>query len=133
MFPFTKQGWVPEGQEGPNDWAAIGWPADELANSYAIPFDAAPSELPEEYRIGQIYPTPFNEQATVEIALPTNAVLTVALYDVLGRQVSEVVNGWTPAGSHQFTIDASQLTSGVYFLRAEAGSHSATQKVALIR
>ena len=59
--------------------------------------------------------------------------VNLAVYDVQGRLVSELVNGWRDAGIHEVTFDGSGLASGIYLYRIEAGEYSAVGKMVLVR
>ena len=60
-------------------------------------------------------------------------MVNVAVYDINGRQVAELVNGYRSAGSHPVTWNANDLSSGVYMLHMISGDFSMMQKVMLIK
>jgi len=60
-------------------------------------------------------------------------VVKLSVYDISGRQVSDLVNGWRDAGVHNITFDASTLASGMYFYRIEAGEFSDVKKMVLVK
>ena len=78
------------------------------------------------------YPNPARSQATVRYALPDKQEATIRLYDVLGRRVRTVVSG-EQEGRHEQRLDTSRLSSGVYFLRLEAGGQVRTQKLTVVQ
>ncbi len=79
-------------------------------------------------------PNPFNAMTTVRVALPEAAELRVAVYNVNGQQVAELVNGSVSAGLHAYTFDATHLASGLYFVRATVpGQLNLTRKLMLVR
>lgn len=86
-----------------------------------------------EWRLGDVYPNPFNGSATVMFTLPAPANVRLALYDLLGRPVAVLGDGPFPAGTSRFAIDATALPSGSYFLRAAGGGLSATRRVTVVR
>jgi hypothetical protein len=90
-------------------------------------------ELPREFTLSQNYPNPFNPTTTIKYDLPIDAHVTLKLYDVLGREVLTLVNEQAKAGYHSTTLDASRLSSGVYFYRIQAGQFSQTKKLILVR
>ncbi len=92
-------------------------------------------ETPQEFALEPIYPNPFNGTATISLTLPSPGDLNVALFNVLGQEVMTVVRGPRVAGTHQISVDASALASGVYFVRAEMADSdlSATQKIVLMK
>ncbi len=79
------------------------------------------------------YPNPFNPSATIRYSVPDGSLVTVTLYDVLGREVAEVVNSRMEAGEYKCTIEVGDLSNGLYFLRLQAGVHSDTQKIVILK
>ena len=71
--------------------------------------------IPEAYSLKQNYPNPFNPVTKINYALPKSGLVTLKVYDVLGREVVSLVNENKPAGSYSVDFNASNLTSGVYF------------------
>ncbi len=61
------------------------------------------------------YPNPFNPKSTIKYQIAKSSVVVLKVFDILGREVSELVNGKLEAGSYNITFDASGLASGVYF------------------
>ena len=66
------------------------------------------------------YPNPFNPTTVIKYDLPTDSHVSLKVYDVLGREVLSLVDGVQTAGIHQVTLNASELSSGVYFYRLKA-------------
>jgi len=91
------------------------------------------SGLPEGFSLEQNYPNPFNPSTTIEFALPKSALVTLRVYDLLGRQVGELVNEKLAPGNYKTQWDASNFSSGVYFYRLEAGDFVDTKKLLLLR
>lgn len=81
----------------------------------------------------QNYPNPFNPSTVVgfRLSVAGNAKLTV--YDVLGREVAVLVDGPMSAGAHSVTFDASNLTSGVYLYKLEAGGMTQVRRMSLVK
>lgn len=77
-------------------------------------------ELPREYLLKQNYPNPFNPTTTIEFNLPEAAIVSVRIYDILGRSVATIGEGTLTAGVYRSVWDASELPSGVYFCRLQA-------------
>jgi len=105
-----------------NDWNLSGW-EDEVVQASA----------PAEFSLHRVYPNPFNPLTTINYALPEAAKVTLRIFDVNGRQVSELANGWRDAGMHEVTFDATNLASGVYLYRLNAGDYIATGKMVLMK
>ncbi len=91
------------------------------------------SIIPDHYTLYQNYPNPFNPSTTLTIALPEAAKVTLAVYDIMGRQIVELVNGWRDAGIHEVTFDGSDLASGVYVYRLETGEFVSCGKLVLMK
>lgn len=89
--------------------------------------------LPASYSLEQNYPNPFNPATTIEYSLPQNGFVSLKVFNVLGKEVAALVNGWNEAGKHKIDFDASGLNSGVYFYRLESGSFVDTKKMILLR
>jgi len=91
------------------------------------------TETPTTFALWQNYPNPFNPSTNVRYELPTSSDVRLSVYDLLGREVSVLVNERKEAGVHQVTFDASDLASGVYFYRLQAGDFVQTHKLCLVR
>jgi YD repeat-containing protein len=91
------------------------------------------TNVPAVYSLFQNYPNPFNPSTTIKFELPKASQVTLSVFDILGRQASVLVNERREAGVHEVKFDGSNLASGVYFYRIEAGSFVQTSKLLLIR
>jgi hypothetical protein len=81
----------------------------------------------------QNYPNPSNPNTTITYELPRALQVVLSVYDILGREVSVLVNDRRDAGVHEVKFDGSNLASGVYFYRIQAGSFVQTRKLLLVR
>jgi len=88
---------------------------------------------PNRFQLLGAYPNPFNPTTTIRYGLPIRTHVSLAVYNTLGQRVAELVNGEVEAGYHDVNFDASNLPSGVYFYRLQAGSYVETKKLLLIR
>jgi hypothetical protein len=93
----------------------------------------AENEIPKEFNIYQNYPNPFNPTTSIKYDVPKNSFVSIKVYDVTGKQIMELVNGEQAAGVYEATFDASNLSSGIYFYKMEAGKFSKVMKMVLIR
>ncbi len=125
-FPFVKSGtdyvagfipWVPDGV--PN-------PFDEIDKGDA-------RVAPTEFTLLGAYPNPFNPTTAISYQLSAVSLVNLSVYDISGRKVAELVDGWRNAGVHEATFDASDLASGIYIYRIEAGDFSAVRKMVLVK
>ncbi len=92
-----------------------------------------PVYQPSVYTLYQNYPNPFNPTTKIEYQLPELSKVKLTIYDVLGREVTTLVNEEKPAGTYEVDFDGTNLPSGVYFYRIESGSFSDTKKFILLK
>jgi len=95
--------------------------------------DIETETTPEAYSLSQNFPNPFNPNTTIRYEIPVAGVVTIKLYDLLGREVRVLVNEHKPPGRYQVTFDAGTLASGVYYYRLDAGGFHSVKKLVLIR
>jgi Ice-binding-like/Secretion system C-terminal sorting domain len=88
---------------------------------------------PETFALTQNYPNPFNPSTVFSFSLPAKSLVSLKVYDVLGREVSVVLSQEMPAGNYSKQWNAAALPSGVYFYRLEAGSFAETKKLLLLK
>ncbi len=89
--------------------------------------------LPLAYELQQSYPNPFSDHTTIRFALPKASVATLRVYDVLGRQVDELVDGLLPAGYHEVAFDGSRVASGLYVYRLETEDYVAIRQMMRVK
>jgi len=87
----------------------------------------------KEYALEQNYPNPFNPSTTIKYQLPRSGNVKLVIYDMLGREVKTLVNGFKQKGRYEVQFDASGLSSGVYIYRIEANVFSASRKMVLLK
>jgi hypothetical protein len=87
----------------------------------------------EGFALAQNYPNPFNPSTTITFVLPAPSYVTLAVYDLLGRQIARPVEGWCQAGRHQVLFEASGLAAGTYVYRLVAGEYRAARRFLLLR
>jgi len=89
--------------------------------------------LPSKFSLIQNYPNPFNPTTTITFTLPSRSDVHLSLVDVLGKVVREIAVGSYEAGLHKVELNASDLPSGVYFYRLEAGGFVDIKKLILMK
>jgi hypothetical protein len=82
---------------------------------------------PKSFNLSQNYPNPFNPSTSISYQLPSDAYVTLKIFNVLGNEVKTLTNGFTQAGSHQVQFNANELSSGVYFYTIKAVSLNGKQ------
>ena len=90
-------------------------------------------ESPETFHLSQNYPNPFNPTTTIEYNISSFQHVSLKVYDVLGREVSTLVDTEQNSGSYKVLFDASGLASGIYYYRLTVAGRSATRKLTLIK
>jgi hypothetical protein len=123
-FFFTKSAAGFEGKAVDN-WGCYGW--DE---------EASPSDnitAPETYSLLSVYPNPFNPTAEINFTLVNSGQVRLSVFDISGKEVAILINGYEQAGSHSLTFNAGNLASGIYFFTLNDGSGMRTVKSMLLK
>ena len=89
--------------------------------------------LPTNFALQQNYPNPFNPATEINYSLPRSNMVSIRVYDVIGNEIANLVNEEKPAGRYSVNFNASNLSSGVYFYRMQAGSFVETKKLILLK
>jgi len=89
--------------------------------------------LPSNFSLKQNYPNPFNPTTTIQYSIPQHSNVTLKVYDILGNEVATLVNEEKERGIYSVSFDASQLSSGMYLYRLQAGSFIETKKMILVK
>jgi hypothetical protein len=90
--------------------------------------------LPNHPNIHNLYPNPFNPTLTVSYSIPTETSLSVVVYNMLGEQVSVLINNvYAKEGFHSVNWNASEFPSGMYFIKIETPSNIDTKKALLLK
>ena len=118
---------------GTADWQTGGWHTWEFDPASNTEDVEEERNSPTAYELTQNYPNPFNPATTICYAVPHRAHVTLVVYNVLGQQVNELVDDNVEAGFHEVQFNASNLASGVYFYRMQAGTFVDTKTLLLVR
>jgi bacillolysin len=111
-------------------WFVIGKRATDVGSSAKV--------VPTEFNLLQNFPNPFNPSTTIRFALPKEEKVRLAIYDMLGNLVTELINGSRSAGDHEVVWSGAddrgmRAASGMYILSIEAGSKVQTRKMVLLK
>jgi hypothetical protein len=90
-------------------------------------------ELPDKSVLLTNYPNPFNPTTTILFSLPEPSQTRIVIYNALGQQVMTLLDEYTEAGEHSVELDASALSTGVYFYRLTTPRYAETRKLLLLR
>jgi hypothetical protein len=91
------------------------------------------NDKPVAYSLEQNYPNPFNPATTIRYSVPDDGLVKLSVYNLLGEQVTSLVNEIQQAGVYQIKFDAGSLASGIYIYRLEAGSFKTSRKLLLLK
>lgn len=92
-----------------------------------------PSELVKDFKLMQNYPNPFNPSTKIEFEMPASAFVTLKVYDVLGKEITVLINQTLHQGKHSIDFSGSHLASGIYFYRLETDRSIETKKMFLLK
>ncbi len=99
-------------------------------NSAEAPLE---SGIPERFALHEAYPNPFNPSTLLRFDLEHSGLVSLKVYDILGRDVQTLVDGWYAAGRYSLTFNAADLPSGLYFARLVSGTNVQVQKLMLVK
>ncbi|MDP6134194.1 MAG: T9SS type A sorting domain-containing protein, partial [Candidatus Marinimicrobia bacterium] len=92
-----------------------------------------PTSLPAVYSLSSAYPNPFNPVTTMTLTMPKSGNINVQVYNLYGQIITTLLSGNNPANTYSLVWDASNSPSGMYFVKAEFGGITETQKLMLIK
>ncbi len=88
---------------------------------------------PSVFALNQNYPNPFNPSTVISYSLPNASNVRLTVYNAIGQPVKALENGFKAAGNYNISFNASELSSGIYFYKLEAGQFSQTRKMMLVK
>ena len=91
------------------------------------------NDLPEHFSLEQNYPNPFNPTTTIKYSVLKESFVIIKIYNVLGKEINTLVNERKSEGNYTINFNATNLPSGVYFYRMQAGSFVSTKKFVLLK
>ncbi|NOS86808.1 MAG: T9SS type A sorting domain-containing protein [Ignavibacteria bacterium] len=91
------------------------------------------SSIAKEFSLSQNYPNPFNPNTKINFSIPKSDYVSLRVYDMLGREVSVLVNGQLTAGEYQADFNAKGLSSGMYYYSLRAGEYVDVKKMVLVK
>jgi hypothetical protein len=104
--------------------------------SIGIPHDnvlVPTPDVPKKFDLSQNYPNPFNPSTLIKYAIPHDAFVSIKVYNLLGQEITTLVNELKQTGYYSVTFNGSNLASGVYFYRIEAGNFTSVKKMVLVK
>ena len=109
------------------DWGLL------ISESSIVGVEEDQSLSPNTFNLFQNYPNPFNPSTTIRFELPFSGLATLKIYDVLGNEITTLVNEDKPVGEYEIEFNGSQLSSGVYFYQLKSGNFIQTKKMILVK
>jgi hypothetical protein len=91
------------------------------------------NEIPTKFSLYQNYPNPFNPSTTIEFYIPERTNVKLVIYDILGREIETLIDKELEPGKYKINFTATNLPSGVYFYRLQAGNFIEQKKMILIK
>jgi uncharacterized protein (TIGR03790 family) len=90
-------------------------------------------QIVHTFSLLQNYPNPFNPTTTIKYSIKNDGMVTLKIYDILGREVMSLVNENQTAGEHSMTFNATSLPSGIYIYRLQSGGFVSSKKMVLLK
>lgn len=90
-------------------------------------------DTPVSFSLGQNYPNPFNPSTTISYQIPMDGLVTLKIYDILGKEVATLVNEQKSAGKYEVKFNASNITSGTYIYKISSGNSVQIKKMILMK
>ncbi len=105
-------------------------------NNFNFPFTLSSNDQKikkSSYSLSQNYPNPFNPSTNIKFSLQKSGIITLKVFDVLGREVKTLINGYKNAGEHQINFNAQNLASGIYYYQLIQDNNIQTKKMMLLK
>jgi hypothetical protein len=104
-------------------------------NNFGYPIVSVEDELPavSEFKLEQNYPNPFNPSTIIKFGIPERSNVQITIYDLLGSEVTTLLNQELDKGWYDLTFNANGFSSGFYIYRMQAGNYISTKKMLMIK
>jgi len=135
----------PEGDPGMGKWPAKGTIRNDIG-AYGGPFSAELGEFIissvsndgdgsffSRYKLEQNYPNPFNPGTNIRFQIADRGFVTLKVFDVLGSEITTLINKELPAGEYEFDFDGKELSTGIYYYQLSVGNFRESKKMVLIK
>lgn len=132
-LPNPLMSTLPSGGSGINPPGTTAPPTRFVYDVVTVGISINTNEIPKSFALYSNYPNPFNPVTRIKFDIPADVKAKLVVYDILGREVSTVIDGELKAGSYSLDFDASNLPSGVYFYRLTTDRFTDTKKMLLIK
>jgi hypothetical protein len=106
---------------------------DDLSWGAVVGVKEVNSNIPAKFAMQQNYPNPFNPSTRIEYTIPEESFVELKVYDIVGNELTTLVNEYQPAGTFRTEFNAANLSSGIYIAKLTAGSFTRTMKMTLLK
>ena len=96
-------------------------------------YQLPPPVIPGSFSLNQNYPNPFNPITTIRVDLPEDGYVSLKVYDIAGKQVKTLLDGFTQKGISVVQFDGTNFASGIYFCKLTAGEFNSSIKLVLLK
>ncbi len=107
--------------------------SNTITTNTLVGIDKFGEEIPTTYKLLQNYPNPFNPSTLITYGLPKDGNVTIIVYNIVGSEIATLVNGYESSGYHQVTFNATNLASGMYIYKINAGGMTIAKKMLLMK
>lgn len=124
-------------KSGTSKYSAFAYPGTGPTNVYynqeLLPVNINPinNSLPDQFILSQNYPNPFNAETKISFSIPKDELVKITVYNLLGKEIAIIANENLKAGNYSIGFNATELPSGVYFYKIEAGNFRDARKMIL--
>lgn len=101
--------------------------------SQLVGFQPISSEIPDMFSLSQNYPNPFNPSTNINFSIPKSSFVTLKVFNIMGKEISRLVNENLSPGVYSFDFNAEDLASGIYFYKLTAGEFSEVKKMTMLK
>ena len=98
-----------------------------------VSVDYPKGEMPQEYKLAQNYPNPFNPSTTIQYSVPEQSMVTITIYDAIGKEIEQLFSGEKSAGTYSVQWNAANYSSGIYFYKLSADKFVQVKKMLLLK
>ncbi len=121
------------GTDQNNDLYFASYTTGMIYKIVGTPVTSVDKVIPEDYKLEQNYPNPFNPTTVIRYQLSATANTKLTIYDSLGKEVRQLVNGLQTPGSYSYNFTANDLASGIYYYQLVTENFTDTKKMVLLR
>ena len=117
-----------------NSWQNVSlWSYTWIGNKWSVTGVKDAKQTVINYQLAQNYPNPFNPTTQIQYSIMKSGMVSLKIYDILGRQVATLVNQFQASGKYTVNFNATNLASGVYFYEIQSGSFQSVKKMMLLK